>query len=111
MLDELQQGAQHLKTLFAHLWLPVLVPPWNRLTETLIPELRSFVGESFVLSAFTRQLQQRRLRHINPTEPTGLLTHHWTHDQQAWDFLENFFIMTTHHGVHWLDAHSLFLKR
>ena len=148
MLDELQQGAHHLATLFNHLWLPVLVPPWNRLTETLIPELayhgyiglsrfqnrspswqtsaliqinthvdiidwqsRSFVGESVILSAFTRQLQQRRLKHIDPTEPTGLLTHHWTHDQEAWNFLENFFIVTSHHGVHWLDAHHLFSKR
>lgn len=39
MLAELEAGRRRMETLFADLFAPVLVPPWNRLSDTLAPRL------------------------------------------------------------------------
>lgn len=48
VLDELEQGQQELRRLFATRFLPVLVPPWNRLSTALIDALPNvgFIGLS-----------------------------------------------------------------
>lgn len=39
VLDELGQGFEKLKDLFPRRFVPMLVPPWNRISASLIPEL------------------------------------------------------------------------
>ncbi len=48
VLDELQTGQQQLQQLLGAAFTPVLVPPWNRLSQALPPQLLSlgFVGLS-----------------------------------------------------------------
>jgi len=49
---------------------------------------RGFIGEAAALALFVGHLQARRLRKVDPDEPTGLLTHHLVHDPATWRFLE-----------------------
>lgn len=48
---------------------------------------RGFIGETAALDLLIRHLGQRRRREVDPSEPTGLLTHHLVHDEAAWRFL------------------------
>lgn len=50
---------------------------------------RRFVGETAALAALIRHLTDRLegAPGVDPTEPTGLLTHHLDHDAGCWDFL------------------------
>lgn len=40
VVEELQEGWRKLEALFAHRLLPVMVPPWNRISPELYPQLR-----------------------------------------------------------------------
>lgn len=53
-LAELSQGQARLKALFGSRFLPVLVPPWNRFANSLIPSLAThgFIGISGGPSGF-----------------------------------------------------------
>lgn len=39
VVEELQKGWRNLRALFAHRLLPVMVPPWNRISPGLYPDL------------------------------------------------------------------------
>ncbi len=39
VLEELARGRGRMTALFGETWAPVLVPPWNRIAEHLVPEL------------------------------------------------------------------------
>ncbi len=52
-------------------------------------QTRHFLGEGAVLDLLVGHLRARRLGTADPTEPTGLLTHHLVHDAETWRFLEN----------------------
>ncbi len=49
---------------------------------------RGFVGETAALTLLVGHLRARRLKTADPSEPTGLLTHHLVHDPATWRFLE-----------------------
>ncbi len=53
---------------------------------------RGFVGEPTALATATRHLAARRTEDaaMDPTEPTGLLTHHLAHDADCWVFVDAF---------------------
>ena len=51
-------------------------------------ETRRFAGEDHVLARLADHLRARRLALVDATEPTGLMTHHLFHDEEAWRFLE-----------------------
>jgi len=54
-------------------------------------------------------LRARRQGHADADEPTGVLTHHWSHDEATWAFLERLFEQTRNRrDVHWLDAQQVF---
>ncbi|TXI07550.1 MAG: polysaccharide deacetylase [Rhizobium sp.] len=42
VLDELHRGFDKLKTLYPRQFVPLLVPPWNRIDDALLPHLASF---------------------------------------------------------------------
>lgn len=144
---ELRSGRDRLETLFGARALPVLVPPWNRMSATVLDGLavlgyrgvsmfkardaavsapgvtcvnthidiidwrsgRGFRGEDAVLTAATEHLAARRSGRVDPTEPTGLLTHHLIHDHSCAAFLERFARAVNDHGAaRWESARDLF---
>jgi hypothetical protein len=48
---------------------------------------RRFIGEAQALTLLLAHLRAKRLHQVEPTEPTGLLTHHLVQDMASWDFL------------------------
>lgn len=139
---ELAKGRTRLRELAGDRWVPVLVPPWNRIDPALIPALpvagfrglsvygprsaaepvpgvrqtnchadvvdwrggRGFVGCERALASVVGHLAARRRRSVDPTEPTGLLTHHAVHEERTWTFIARFLERTREHpAVRWLS--------
>lgn len=70
---------------------------------------RGFVGEDAALEQATRHLVARRTGLADPTEATGWLTHHATHDEPAWTFLARLLERTRDQpAVRWRSAADLF---
>jgi hypothetical protein len=70
---------------------------------------RGFIGEAAALDLVLRHLSQRRQRQVDPSEPTGLLTHHLVHDDAAWRFLTAFLPRTAGKAqVRWLAGADVF---
>jgi peptidoglycan/xylan/chitin deacetylase (PgdA/CDA1 family) len=143
MTAELARGRERLADLLGARFLPVLVPPWNRIDDAVaaaLPTLglrflsvfgprapgaatvvnthvdpiawragRGFVGEQKALGELVRHLADRRSGAADPTEPTGLLTHHLVHDAALWRFLDRLLERTAaHRAARWLDAREVF---
>ena len=70
---------------------------------------RGFVGVERALSQATRHLAARRQGGADADEPTGWLTHHACHDEEAWAFLAELFDrLRSEPGVRWKSARELF---
>lgn len=70
---------------------------------------RGFTGVGRVLDEIIGHLKARRTGSSDPTEPTGLLTHHLVHDAKCWSFLDTLFgRLSKARGVAWLDPHTVF---
>lgn len=70
---------------------------------------RGFAGVEQGLSQATRHLVARRQGVANASEPTGWLTHHACHDEEAWTFLADLFDrLRSEPGVRWRSARELF---
>lgn len=127
VLASLEKGLTHLSRLHGDRFVPVLVPPWNRIDPELIPKLGGIGYRA--LSVFgpetnsaLRSLNTHvdvidwrgtrggrdagvlvgemvaRLRAMEAGGGTlGLLTHHLVHDAAVWTFLEALFERTTGH--------------
>lgn len=124
---ELNAGFEHLRSLHAGRFAPVLVPPWNRIAPSLVPALP---GLGFrALSVFgvekagplpmvnthvdlmdwhgTRGARKhadlvadivRRLQAMFDDDGSmGFLSHHLVHDESAWLFLDALFERTSTH--------------
>jgi hypothetical protein len=73
------------------------------------PEHR-FLGIGGCLRLAIDHLAARREGRVDPGEPTGLLTHHLVHDEDAWSFLAMFLQRTSDHAaVRWMEARQLFI--
>lgn len=128
VLMELATGVERLRTMFGPRFVPVLVPPWNRIDTALLPRLAG-IGIA-ALSVFgaeksgplpvvnthadimdwhgTRGCRPagaiiadivKRLAAMRATGGCmGLLTHHLVHDEAAWIFLEEMFAVTAGHS-------------
>lgn len=73
------------------------------------PEHR-FLGIGGCLRLAIDHLAARREGRVDPGEPTGLLTHHLIHDEDAWSFLAMFLQRTSDHAaVRWMEARQLFI--
>lgn len=135
LIEQLRQGFDQLSKDYGEQFLPVLVPPWNRISSELVPALDGIGFQA--LSTFSDQ-QYASIPMINtqvdiidwkhtrggrpsqelvsemvtqlkqPQSPVGLLTHHLVHDEQAWQFLEQLFAATSAHpAVRWIAASEL----
>ena len=60
---------------------------------------RGFAGEAACLGALVGHLRARRQGDADPSEPTGLLTHHLAHDADAWDFLARLLPFLANHAT------------
>jgi len=71
---------------------------------------RRFLGIEGCLRLAIGHLAARREGRVDPSEPTGLLTHHLVHDEDAWSFLAMFLRRTSGHAaVRWMEARQLFI--
>lgn len=135
IVAELSRGFNHLSELYQAQFLPMLVPPWNRLADALVPELRAIGFRA--LSTFGDQAHADIVMlntqidiidwkgnrggrsthdlvaeiiaqlHTSP-EHIGILSHHLVHDERAWEFLEQLFAATSQHpAVRWVAADEL----
>ncbi len=127
VLAELKAGFDKLATLYPERFIPILVPPWNRLAPSLWEAL-PFIGFSR-LSIFGREDTGSPILLVNthvdimdwrgtgggrapdalfaeladwigkPDAPAliGILTHHLVHDEVAWDFLQALLAITSAH--------------
>jgi hypothetical protein len=131
-LERLAAASERLRRMAGERALPVLVPPWNRMRETLVASLplAGFSGLSRDGKARPVQGLKQVNTHIDivawhegrrfigeeqalsaavelmeVTEPVGWLTHHAVHDEAAWRFLER---LARVEGVRWASAAELF---
>jgi peptidoglycan/xylan/chitin deacetylase (PgdA/CDA1 family) len=126
VLDELSEGVRRLGALFGRRFVPVLVPPWNRIDKALLPHLGG-IGVAG-LSVFgpekasalpivnthadimdwhgTRGSRPaadiiadivKRLGEMESGGTMGLLTHHLVHDEAAWTFIDGLLAATAGH--------------
>ena len=134
-LDELSRGFSYLADLHGTRFVPLLVPPWNRIAPSIVERLvdLGYLG----LSTFGAPgpakitminthvdlidwkgsrggrahdtLMAEIIEQIQiATNPIGLLTHHLVHDDTAWQFLEQLFAITADHsGCKWVPVNDL----
>jgi len=135
ILDELSRGLVHLSQLHGKHFVPLLVPPWNRIDALLVKQLTAigFRGLSTfdkqssndiaVLNTHVDVIDWKGTRGGRTTleleaeivsqlqrsgEPIGILTHHLVHDDQVWGFLEQLFAMTSDKsGISWMRVDDL----
>lgn len=129
VIGELGTGLVALTQAFGVRFLPVMVPPWNRIAPRLVPVLpeiglhglsafgmrtravpvrglrqvnthvdlidwrgrRGFAGVEAALGMLAGHLGARRMSDpaaASADEPTGILSHHGVHDDEAWAFLD-----------------------
>lgn len=124
---ELKEGFVTLEDAFGAAFLPILVPPWNRIDPALHAFLRAggYVG----LSVFGKRaaaeiapgvslvnthldpidwrgsrgflgedvMLERLIDQLDPEEPIGILSHHLVMDEPCWAFLGRLFEALSHH--------------
>jgi len=70
---------------------------------------RAFIGTEAAIGRLVAHLEARREGGADPSEPSGILTHHLDLDAAAWQFLAELFARTREHGAaEWIDAHTAF---
>lgn len=127
VLGELRAGFAKLSRLHGSRFRPMLVPPWNRINDDLLPSLSSIGFTS--LSVFGKERSSSPIHLLNthldvmdwhgtrggrPAEVLfgeladwivrgdrplviGVLAHHLVHDETVWSFLEELFEATSRH--------------
>jgi peptidoglycan/xylan/chitin deacetylase (PgdA/CDA1 family) len=127
VLSQLGEGLARIRSLFGGTAVPMLVPPWNRISPALIDRLPALGYEA--LSVFGPE-RQGAIKLVNTqvdiidwkgsrggreadilygeaaayldgqhgqSPSLGILTHHLVHDGAAWRFLDDFLALTTGH--------------
>jgi hypothetical protein len=138
VLDELRHGRERLAGLFREQFLPVLVPPWNRIAPGVAAALPS-IGlaglSTYGAAAATNQVNthldilawkpvrrplsraeafsllaaELERRLAGDDEPLGILTHHLVHDEASWTLLGDLLsLLATHPAATWPLVSSLF---
>ena len=69
----------------------------------------NFAGEARVLEGLATHLRLRRTRDADPSEPTGLLSHHASQNERCWNFLAELLEWTRNHpAAHWKSPEEVF---
>ncbi|TDK37388.1 polysaccharide deacetylase [Rhizobium deserti] len=135
--NELLAGFDKLSALYPEAFIPMLVPPWNRISPDLVGALPALGFRA--LSVFGRETPAslallnthvdimnwhgvrggrepdvvfRELAELLASpdcpEVVGILTHHLVHDENAWGFLERLFAATAGHAAcRWTSARTV----
>jgi hypothetical protein len=70
---------------------------------------RRFLGTEACLDLTIRHLASKRAGEADPSEPTGLLTHHLAHDEDAWRFIDQFVAaIAAHAAARWRTSRAVF---
>jgi hypothetical protein len=70
---------------------------------------RVFIGADAAIDRLAEHLQARREGTADPSEPTGILTHHLDLTDAAWQFLAHLMAHTrAHDAAAWLDVRAVF---
>ncbi len=126
---ELGRGHARLTALFPERFLPVLVPPWNRMAESVHEVRRTIglagfsafgpapIGEAHWVNthvdiidwrtrgplsrsaAYALLAEELERRLGGDPEPLGILTHHLIHQPASWAFLDELFETIARHPV------------
>lgn len=127
VIDELGRGFERLGRLFPDAFLPVLVPPWNRIDAGVAAARHDIglvglstygpapAGEAHWVNthldiidwrargglpraaAYGQLCREAERRLSGDAEPLGILTHHLIHEEASWDFLDELFGITASH--------------
>ncbi len=127
VLDELSTGLRKLETLHEARFVPMLVPPWNRIDREIVQALPAIgyralstfgpEGEASLTLVNTHvdvidwrgtrggkdhdllfsEIAQRMVVAHETNGTTGILTHHLVHDETVWSFLKRLFSLTARH--------------
>ncbi|WP_313558272.1 polysaccharide deacetylase family protein [Agrobacterium cavarae] len=127
VIGELRAGFEKLQTLYPSRFVPMLVPPWNRIDPDIVEGLPaigyralSVYGPEKTVPLFllnthvdiidwrgTRggkdhdllfaETAERMVAAEQGARTTGILTHHLDHDETAWAFLDRLFALTANH--------------
>lgn len=127
VLKELKQGFDILEDAFGAAFVPVLVPPWNRIDPALYPHLQA--SGYWGLSVYGKRsapeiapgiglvnthidpvdwrgsrgfigdepMLQRLIDLLSPDEPIGFLSHHLAMDESGWTFFDQLFTVLGRH--------------
>lgn len=131
---DLRRGRDHLAALHGPRMLPLLVPPWNRVSPSVTAELPALGFRALsvygpakaaplrVVNTHVDLIDWHGTRGGHPTEvieaallaaidredTVGLLAHHLVHDAAAWAFLDRLVALTVPHpGATWVAAGAL----
>jgi hypothetical protein len=133
---ELRAGFEKLAQLYPGQFVPIMVPPWNRISDAVAEALPSLGYEALSvygpenegpLPLLNTHLDIMNWRTRSGREPDelfsglaalverpdrppviGVLTHHLVHDEQAWGFLDQLFEITAGHpACVWKDARDI----
>lgn len=135
ILSELERGYSLLAAVHEPRFVPLLVPPWNRISPVIVERLHelgyrglSIFGDSTAASITminthvdlidwkgTRggrdhdTLATELIEQIqSTTNPVGILTHHLVHDDGVWGFLDQLFSITNEQpGCKWVAIEQL----
>ena len=127
VLGELEAGYDRLMQLHQNRFVPMLVPPWNRIDAEIVEALPKLgyralsvygpdkSGAVPLINTHVDVIDWRgtrggrdhdvlfaetaaRMRQVRETGGTvGILTHHLDHDEAVWSFLQKLFMMTANH--------------
>lgn len=127
ILEELSLGFDRLGLLLAQKFLPVLVPPWNRISDAVRAARRDVglagisgygpapPGEAHAAythvdiidwrtrgplpraEAYVLLSGEIERRLAGDDEPIGILTHHLVHQEGSWEFLDELLSVTARH--------------
>ncbi len=132
IVAELSNGFDQLKTRYPDKFTPLLVPPWNRIADSVVNELSNIGYEALSTFGVEKSAPIRMLNtHVDlidwkgnrggrsaqalvadlvkaikeTSTPIGFLTHHLVHDEAAWQFMERLFKATAdNHACRWVSV-------
>jgi len=137
MIEELIKGKAILDTAFAAQSIPLFIPPWNRVSDTLpLAELgyrgisvygQREITQTHNLIRFDAHLdpidwrgsrsaipEQRLIDQVTDfltsDAPIGLMTHHLVHDPAIWTLTETLIKRLSRAGAIWTSASELMKK-
>ncbi len=127
VLAELKQGFDQLFALYGAQFVPMLIPPWNRIDAALLPQLAGLGYRALSVygperpaalplinthvdvmdwqgtrggrdpQALAVEIAARLRLMFDHGGTMGLLTHHLVHDAAVWDFMKALFMVTADH--------------